>query len=187
MDTNSSNNSSSSYCFLFELCARKPASLGAIGHGDNGGVFNLGSPIFETIFGAFFFSENGAKWSPGWLQKCNKICKTTILETKPTKHVENMLNLISSYLQETRFRIERLPRITKTRGADKYKKRLMKCIEMQLKFIKKQFRTQPKTMLKDRTPKIKKYRKNDSQMIQKSACILGKCLLAHLWLLEHFL
>ena len=44
------------------------------------------------------------------------------LETKSTKHVENVLNLIPSDLQETRFRMDWLPKITKTKGADKYKK-----------------------------------------------------------------
>ena len=42
------------------------------------------------------------------------------LETKSTKHVENVINLTPLDLQETRFRIERLPKITKTRGVDKY-------------------------------------------------------------------
>ena len=32
MDTNSSDNSSSSHCFLFEKCAGEAASLGASGH-----------------------------------------------------------------------------------------------------------------------------------------------------------
>ena len=52
MDTNSSNNSSSSYCFLFALCARE--ALGATGHDDSVGSSTLGSPIFEAIFGAVF-------------------------------------------------------------------------------------------------------------------------------------
>ena len=43
------------------------------------------------------------------------------LETKSTKHVENVLNLTPLDLQETRFRMERLSKITKTRGADKSK------------------------------------------------------------------
>ena len=42
------------------------------------------------------------------------------LETKSTKHAENVLNLIFLDSQETRFRMERLSKITKTRGADKY-------------------------------------------------------------------
>ena len=43
------------------------------------------------------------------------------LETKATKHVKNVLNLIPLDLQETRFRMEGLSKITKTRGADNYK------------------------------------------------------------------
>ena len=41
------------------------------------------------------------------------------LETKSTKNAENVLNLFPSDLQETRFRMEGLSKITKTRGADK--------------------------------------------------------------------
>ena len=52
------------------------------------------------------------------------------LETKSTKHVENVLNLTPLDLQETRFRIEGLSKITKTRGADKYKKISKTCVEM---------------------------------------------------------
>ena len=44
------------------------------------------------------------------------------LETKSTKHVEHVLNFIPLDLQETRFRMEWLSKITKTRGGDKYKK-----------------------------------------------------------------
>ena len=43
------------------------------------------------------------------------------LETKATKHVKNVLNLIPLDLQETRFRMERLTKTTKIRRADKYK------------------------------------------------------------------
>ena len=62
MDANSSNNSNSSYCFLFELCAREAASLGAIGHGD-GDSFSIRAPIFLKRFSERFLSEmvpNGA-------------------------------------------------------------------------------------------------------------------------------
>ena len=41
------------------------------------------------------------------------------LETKSTKHVENVLNLTPLDLQETRFRMEVLSKITKARGADR--------------------------------------------------------------------
>ena len=59
------------------------------------------------------------------------------LETKSTKHIENVLNLILSDLRETRFRMEELPN-TKTRGADKYKTYKKKnSVEMKSKFMKK--------------------------------------------------
>ena len=55
------------------------------------------------------------------------------LETKSTKHVENALNLTPLDLQETRFRMERLSKITKARGADKPNKKQKKCVEMKPK------------------------------------------------------
>ena len=42
------------------------------------------------------------------------------LDTMSTKHVENKLNLTSLELQETRFRIEWLSKITETGGAGKH-------------------------------------------------------------------
>ena len=42
------------------------------------------------------------------------------LETKSTKHIENVLNLIPLDLQETRVRMEWLSKITKIKGAEKY-------------------------------------------------------------------
>ena len=58
------------------------------------------------------------------------------LETKSTKHVENVRNLIPLDLQETRFRREWLSKITKARGADKSKKIQKKCVEMKPKSMK---------------------------------------------------
>ena len=52
-------------------------------------------------------------------QKVTKSDKNE-LETKSTKHVENVLNLTPLDLQETRFRMEGLSKTTKIRGADKY-------------------------------------------------------------------
>ena len=48
------------------------------------------------------------------------------LETKSTKHVENVLNLTPLDLQETRFRMEGFPKNTKTRGANKSNKNIKK-------------------------------------------------------------
>ena len=58
------------------------------------------------------------------------------LETKSTKHVENVLNLTSLDLQETRFRMEGLSKITKTRDADKYNKIQQNGVEMESKSMK---------------------------------------------------
>ena len=69
-------------------------------------------------------------------QMASKMSRNLIkneLETKSTKHVENVINLTPLDLQETRFRIERLSKTTKisqmvSNGAkwcqmvDKYKK-----------------------------------------------------------------
>ena len=55
------------------------------------------------------------------------------LETKSTKHIENVLNLTPLDLQETRFRMERLSKITKTRGADKSKTIQKNDVEMKSK------------------------------------------------------
>ena len=100
--------------------------------------------------------------------------KKNELETKSTKHVENMQNLIPLDLQETRFRIEELPKITKARGADKYNKYQ----KMVSKWSQHPWKigpwTQQKTKLKNRASKIKKYSKHDSQWVSESEGILGE-------------
>ena len=58
------------------------------------------------------------------------------LGTKSTKHVENVLNLTPLDLQETRFRMEGLPKITKTRGADKSKTIQKNGVEMKPQSMK---------------------------------------------------
>ena len=58
------------------------------------------------------------------------------LETKSTKHVENVLNLTPLDLQETRFRMEGLSKISKTRSADKYKKIQKNGVEMKPQSMK---------------------------------------------------
>ena len=58
------------------------------------------------------------------------------LETKSTKNAENVLNLLPLDLQETRFRMEGLSKITKTRGADKYNKIQKNGVEMESKSMK---------------------------------------------------
>ena len=92
-----------------------------------------------------------------------KLIKTT-LETKSTKHVENVLNLIPLDLQETRFRMERLSKITKARGADKYKKISETCVEVKPKSMENRPQNSTKNDAKNRASKIKKYSKNDSKI-----------------------
>ena len=52
------------------------------------------------------------------------------LGTKATTHVKNVLNLIPLDLPETRFQMEGLSKITKTRGADKSNKIQQHGVEM---------------------------------------------------------
>ena len=73
-------------------------------------------------FSEWFFSQKWCQMEPQMASKNSQNLIKNELETKSTKHVENVLNLIPLDLQETRFRIEELSKITKTRGADKYKK-----------------------------------------------------------------
>ena len=58
------------------------------------------------------------------------------LETKSTKNAGNVLNVLPLDLQETRFRMERLSKITKTRGADKSKTIQKNGVEMKPKSMK---------------------------------------------------
>ena len=83
------------------------------------------------------------------------------LETKSTKHVENVLNLTPLDLQETRF--QGLSKTTKARGADKSKKIQKNGVEIKLKSMKISLRTQ-KTMLKNRANKTEKITKTGSKM-----------------------
>ena len=105
---------------MFKLGAREEASLGAIGHEDSHPFSSKGASFFEAIVEAFF-----RKWCQMESQMASKMLQNLIkneLETKSTKHVEHVLNLIPLDLQETRFRMEKLPKITKIRGADKCQK-----------------------------------------------------------------
>ena len=66
------------------------------------------------------------------------------LETKATKHVKNVLNLIPLDLQETRFRMEGLSKITKTRGADKSKTIQTNSVEMKPQSMKNRLQNSTK-------------------------------------------
>ena len=68
--------------------------------------------------------------------KIKENLKKNKLVTKPTKHLEHVLILKLSDFQETRFRIEWLSKITKTRGADKYKNIQKHSVEMESKSMK---------------------------------------------------
>ena len=90
------------------------------------------------------------------------------LETKSTKHVENVLNLISLELQETRFRMEWLSKTTKTRGAGKYKKISKNGLEMKRKSMKNRFRNSTKNdALKQTSKNQKKHKKKNLKMAPK--------------------
>ena len=82
------------------------------------------------------------------------------LETKSTKNAENVLNLIPLDLQETRFRMEWLSKITKTRGADKYDKKSKICVEMKPKSMKNRLRNATKNEAKKKSPRNQKILKN---------------------------
>ena len=75
-----------------------------------------------------------------------------------------MLNLTLLGLQETRFRMEWLPKHTKTRGADKYQQNS----KMVSTWIRNPWKIGPgaqhKTMLKNKCQKHENIPKNDSQM-----------------------
>ena len=70
-------------------------------------------------FPEWFFSKKWCQIEPQMASKSSQNLIKNEFETKSTKHVENVPNLIPLDLQETRFRIEELPKTTKTRGAEK--------------------------------------------------------------------
>ena len=84
----------------------------------------------------FLFFKNGAKQSLKMASKMSHNLIKNELETKSTKHVENVPNLIPLDLQETRFRMEWFPKITKTRCADKEKIISKKYVEMKPQSMK---------------------------------------------------
>ena len=78
------------------------------------------------------------------------------LETKSTKHVGNVPNLRPSDLQETRFRMERLSKSTKTRGADKCKQISKNGVEIKPTSMKNWLRNATKNEAKTQSPKNQK-------------------------------
>ena len=71
------------------------------------------------------------------VSKISQNLRKNELETKSTKNAKNVLNLIPLDLQETRFRMEGLSKITKTRGADKYRKNIKKLCRNEAKIHEK--------------------------------------------------
>ena len=110
------------------------------------------------------------------------------LETKSTKHVENVLNLKPLDLQETHFRMERLSKTTKARGADKSKKNTKKWCRNEAK-IHEQSASElnKKRCLNTELKKPKKSQKMTSKWPQKMILFWGKCLLGRLWWSKPFL
>ena len=79
------------------------------------------------------------------------------LETKATKHVKNVLNLIPLDLQGTRFRMEKLSKNIKIRAADKYKQISKNDVEMKPTSMKNRSRNSTKN---DALKQSSKNRKN---------------------------
>ena len=105
---------------------------------------------------------------------CKNLIKKT-LETKSTKRVENVLNLLPADLQETRFRIEGVPKITKARGADKYKTIPKSSVEMKPTIHEKSIQElNKKQCLKTEPHKLKNTPNISSKWDPKSAYILGE-------------
>ena len=74
------------------------------------------------------------------------------LETKSTKHVENVLNVTPLDLQVTRFRMEWLSKITKTRGADKYENIPKNAVDIKQKCMTNPSRTSTKNDAEKQMP-----------------------------------
>ena len=126
-----------------EKCAREAASLGAIGHRDSS-PFSSGGSLFLKRFSEWFFLKNDAKMEPQMASKRSQHLIKNELETKSTKHVENVINLTPLDLQETRFRMEGLSKITKTRGADKSKTIQKNSVEMKPRSMKNRLQNSTK-------------------------------------------
>ena len=99
------------------------------------GKFQGGGPPFLKRFSEWFVPQNLCQMVPQMASNNSKNLIKNELETKSTKHVENVLNLIPSDLQETRFRMEWLPKTTKTRGADKCQHISKNGIEIKPKYM----------------------------------------------------
>ena len=72
MDTNSNNISSSSYCFLFEKCAREGGCQGAPGHGHRDLFESRGHLFLGAIFGTAFSSKLVLNGTPNGIKNQRK-------------------------------------------------------------------------------------------------------------------
>ena len=95
-------------------------------------------------FSEAFFSEKLCQMEPQMASKMSQNPIKNELETKSTKHVENVLNFTPLDLQETRFRMEGLSKTTESRGADKNEKVSKNGVEMMSKSTKHRFRNSTK-------------------------------------------
>ena len=124
----------------------------------------MGVPFFLKRFSEWFVSQKWCQMEPHRASKNSQNLIKNELGTKSTKHVENVLNLTPLDLQETRFRMEVLSKITKTRGTDKIHEKSAselnkkRCLKTELKKPKKS---------QNRTPK----------WLQKGEGILGEMLI----------
>ena len=91
-------------------------------------------------FSEGFVSEKWCQMEPQMASKISQNLIKNELETKSTKNAENVLNLTPLDLQETGFRMEWLPKIIKTRGANKYKQISKNGVEMKPKSMKNRSR-----------------------------------------------
>ena len=103
-----------------------------------------------------FFSQKWCQMESKMASKRSRNLTKNKLETKSTKNAENVLNLLPLDLQETRFRMEGLSKITKTRGADKYKKISKNCAGMKPKSMKNRSRNSTKNEAQKQSSKNRK-------------------------------
>ena len=117
---------------------REPGAMVIVSRLRQGGTF------FLERFSERFFSQSWCQMEAQMASKIKENRQKNRLGTKPTKHVENVLILKPSDMQETRFRMEGLSKITKTRGADKCKNISKNGTEINYKSMKNRLRNSTK-------------------------------------------
>ena len=114
---------------------------------------------------------------PRMPSKIKENLKKNRLGTKPTKHIENVLILEPSDLQETCFRMEGLQKITKTRGADKYENIPKHSVEMMHKSIKNRSRNSTKNDASKQMPKNQKCDRATPPRTRSASCSVARVCL----------